>query len=155
MNMMTNKKFDYLIGIDPGVKTGIAIWDCNENKFILIDSYPITIALLTVNNYRRNHIDDSGKWGDNIAVVVEDARQRKWFGNKGREALQGAGSIKRDCQIWEEFLKEFEIDYKMQAPSQGMTKLNAEQFRKLMGYSKRTNEHARDAAMLIYGKKKL
>jgi hypothetical protein len=46
-----------------------------------------------------------------IFVRFEDARLRKWFGKAGKEQLQGAGSIKRDCTIWEDFLtrKEYRL----------------------------------------------
>lgn len=89
--------------------------------------------------------------GRNIFVRVEDARQRKWFGNSGREKLQGAGSAKRDAKIWDDFLKDNGIPYEMVAPKNNRTKLSAEQFTKYTGWKGKTNEHGRDAGMLVYG----
>ena len=39
--------------------------------------------------------------GHEIKLRIEDARLRKWYGNAGREELQGAGSVNRDASIWE------------------------------------------------------
>ena len=33
-----------------------------------------------------------------------------------------------------------------------MTKLSAEQFRRITGWTEQTNEHGRDAAMLVFGR---
>ena len=37
-------------------------------------------------------------------------------------------------------------------PTNNRTKLNAEQFKRITKYQGQTNEHNRDAAMLVYGK---
>ena len=128
------------IGIDPGVNTGVAIWDSNSKKFLSIETMPILEAISKVNVYR------------DAVVIIEDARQRKWFGNSGKERLQGAGSIKRDCQIWQEFLESNEITHYWVAPKNNKTKLDAMQFKQITGYVGRTNVHGRDAAMLVYGR---
>jgi hypothetical protein len=88
-----------------------------------------------------------------IRIILEDARLRTWFGEKGREALQGAGSIKRDCSIWCEFAELHGIALKSVKPAKGATKWDAETFKRVTGWKERTNEHARDAAMLVYGLK--
>ncbi len=64
---------------------------------------------------------------------------------------QGAGSVKRDCKIWEDFLTDLDIPFEMVAPRKGMTKYSAAAFKKLTGYEGKTSEHARDAAMLVFG----
>ena len=68
-----------------------------------------------------------------------------------RKRLQGVGSVKRDASIWEAFLKDLGIEYEMVAPKRNVTKLTQERFKAITGWGKRTNEHSRDAAMLIYG----
>lgn len=136
------KKYRYIIGIDPGVKTGIAVWNREEKSMKSITSSSIIIAMDFVKN-----------WCSAYAAIVriEDARKRKWFGKTSREVLQGAGSIKRDCQIWEEFLEANNIPYELVAPKNNKTKLDAKLFANYTGFKERTNEHARDAAMLVYG----
>jgi hypothetical protein len=84
-------------------------------------------------------------------VIIEDARLRKWYGSNSKDKSQGAGSIKRSCQIWEEFFESnYTIDYQFVHPIKGGTKLKADAFKKITGYEGSTNEHGRDAAMLIF-----
>lgn len=135
----------YLIGIDPGVTTGLAVHDRTTRRLVLVESMTILQAMDRV----RSLVDS----GAVHMAVYEDARLRTWFGAKGREALQGAGSIKRDCVIWSEFLGGLGIAFKAVKPQAGGTKWSAAQFAKLTGWSGRTNEHARDAAMLVFGMK--
>lgn len=133
----------YEIGIDTGTKTGIAIWDKRSKSFDSIETVQIHTAMKIVRDYSADY---------NISVRVEDARLRKWFGNSGREQLQGAGSIKRDAVIWDDFLKELGITYEMVAPKNNTTKLTAEQFKQISNWDKQTSEHSRDAAMLVFGR---
>ncbi len=129
-----------IIGIDPGVNTGVAIWDTDKKEFSFIASMNILMAMETVIQLQPN------------AVYIEDARKRKWFGESGRERLQGAGSIKRDCQIWDDFFRCNEILHYWIAPKNNKTKMDAEQFKRLTGYQGRTNGHGRDAGALIFGR---
>lgn len=87
---------------------------------------------------------------DNIRLFIEDARQRKWFGHSGREKLQGAGSVKRDSRIWEDWCREQGLQYRMVPPKNNRTKLSAAQFRALTKWHGKTSEHARDAACLVF-----
>ena len=86
-----------------------------------------------------------------VFIRLEDARKRTWFGNAGKEQLQGAGSIKRDCKIWEDFLDSIDAEYELVAPKDNKTKLDAAKFKMVSNYSGSTNEHSRDAAMLVIG----
>ena len=136
------------IGIDTGVHTGIAVWDSEKGKFVYLDTLKIHEALNIVSSYAYKDIP--------LCVRFEDARQRKWIpfaknmtGELGR--AQGAGYVKAHCQIWEDFLRDKDIPFEMIAPRRNMTKLSAEQFERITGYKARTSEHARDAAMLVYG----
>ncbi len=131
----------YLIGIDPGIHTGIAVWDRTEKRLLEVKATSILKAIQEVAGYRRE---------GEIEIRFEDARLRTWFGKSGREVLQGAGSVKRDCSIWEEFCQDINIAYKKVAPKNNKTKLDAHQFRRVTGWTRRTNEHGRDAGMLVY-----
>lgn len=133
--------YTYIIGIDPGVNTGFAIWDNTSKDLITVASGLIHQQM---DNVRQLHERMS------VFVRVEDARQRKWFGNAGREQLQGAGSIKRDCKIWEDFLKDLKIDFEMVPPKNNKTKLDAIGFKLITHWVSETNEHSRDAAMLVF-----
>jgi hypothetical protein len=139
------KKYRYYIGIDPGTKTGLAMWDAQERKFVTIETTAIHIAFDIISNL------DAGIISQTL-FRVEDARKRQWFGKAGPEQLQGAGSIKRDCSIWENYLKHLKANYEMVAPKNNKTKLSSELFERMTKYKGRTSEHGRDAAMLVFAK---
>ena len=135
------------IGIDPGVKTGFAVWDSEKQMFLEISTCTITEAMNRVIIHRNMSLTS----GKDIMLHIEDARLRKWYGNSGREKLQGAGSVKRDSKIWDDFCKENEIEYRMVAPKNNRTKVSKEYFTKITGWTKPTTDHARDAAMMVFG----
>lgn len=134
-----------IIGIDPGVTTGISFWDTRMKALTSVRSASFLEALdlidLLLVTYDR----------EQLLVRFEDARLRKWFGKSGREQLQGAGSIKRDCSLWEDYLTKEGIPFEKVAPKDNKTKLNAVAFKSITGWAKATNEHSRDSAMLCYG----
>ena len=136
--------YRYYIGIDTGTNTGFAVWDLIDKQFVAIKTYKIDEAMEHV--LLLHNIIGLSK----IFVRFEDARLRKWFGKAGREQLQGAGSIKRDCVIWEDFLTRKGIAFEAVAPKNNRTKLTAEAFKKITGSKGKTSEHARDAAMLVF-----
>jgi hypothetical protein len=134
------------IGIDPGVNTGLALWCPRTKLFLDIQTVGILDAMELVLEYRELYDGE-------IQVIFEDARLRGWFGKSGREVLQGAGSIKRDCQIWEEFLIGEGILFTKMKPAAGKTKWTTALFSKATGWLGKTNVHGRDAAMLVFGRK--
>lgn len=139
------------IGIDTGVNTGFAV--VRNVKLESVECLQIHQALERVKGFLEA--------GEDVKVFVEDARQRKWIpSQRGREVLQGVGSVKRDALIWEDFLKdlvnqygEARVSFRMMPPKSNKTKLDAATFKRLTGWEGRTNEHGRDAAMLVYGMK--
>ncbi|MBR1690590.1 MAG: hypothetical protein IJ713_07435 [Oscillibacter sp.] len=137
------------IGIDTGRHTGFAVWD--GTRFVELDTKSISAAILETLRYAANF----GR--ENVTVYIEDARLRTWIPRekslaefKGR--AQGAGSVKRDASIWEDFCAEEEIRLVKVPPKYNTTKLSSEAFARITGYKGRTSEHARDAAMLVFGK---
>lgn len=135
-------KHKTLIGIDAGVNTGLAVMI--DGKLNQITTCTIIEAMECVKKLADNQ--------NHLTIYIEDSRQRKWFGNKGREVLQGVGSVKRDCGIWEEFCLYHGLDFKLIAPRHNHTKTTAQEFKRITGWEKRTSEHGRDAAMLIWGR---
>lgn len=141
MNSINQKNHKYYIGIDSGKNTGFAIWDKSEKRLEIVETLLIHQAMDKVQGFDKNE----------VLVRVEDARQRKWFGSNASAKQQGAGSIKRDATIWEDFLIDKGYDFEMVAPKNNKTKLSSDQFVKMTKWDKRTSEHSRDAAMLVYG----
>jgi len=168
--MKKNYRFEhiYFIGIDPGVNTGYATF-CYHTQTDQLD------LLLCESNDITDVIDYLMDWGQifklqNTLFFIEDARERKWFGTaeskiyqkiKSRQPitaselstykgmLLGAGSVRRDCAILESLMQKMEYNYQMIAPKNNKTKTTAAQFKALTGWKERTNEHGRDAAMLV------
>lgn len=130
----------YYIGIDPGVSTGIAFWDPEKSNYALIRTVNILDAM--------EFVLKAHEAGEIIEVVVEDARLVK-YRTDPRKA-QGAGSIKRDCGIWETFLKQYGIPHTFVRPRKAITKIDAKLFKMMTKYDKQTSNHARDAAMLVF-----
>ena len=145
-NIINLKQFKIAIGIDTGVKTGTAIWNRDLKNLTYVDTVQIDLAMEIVSAL----LFSEGK--DNVFVKVEDARMRKKYGKNAyrNDVLQGVGSVKRDSKIWEDFLTRIKANYKMVSPSAGKTKLCDAAFKRLTGYEKRTSNHSRDAAMLVY-----
>jgi hypothetical protein len=139
-----------VIGIDPGVNTGLATWDPQAKRLVRVESMPIHVAMAEV---KAAH--ESGP----IRVRYEDARQRRtWFGKLDAKAerygagvREGVGSVKRDAAIWEAYLRDLGVDFEAVKPAVGATKWPADHFQRVTGWTKRTNEHGRDAALLVLG----
>lgn len=136
------------IGIDPGTKTGFSVLDIASGTFIEVSTLRIDQALFKAVEYMQTH---------DCFFIVEDARKRRWFKDSGmtereRNGLrQGAGSVKRDSSIWEDFLKARGAIFEMIPPKKGTTKYDAAYFKRLTGWEKITSEHGRDAGMKVWG----
>lgn len=148
---MSTTSAPIIVGIDPGVTTGFATWKRAEKCFGDVTSMAIHEAMDKV---RAMHTV-----GMLHSVVFEDSRQRTWFGNadartakSGAGAREGAGSVKRDCTIWQDYLTSLGIPFQAVKPARGTTKLASADFKRLTGWTHATNEHGRDAAMLIFGR---
>ena len=141
----------FLLGIDPGAHTGFAVWDTASRSFREVATLPLWKALEETKRLQA----EAAANGTRFAVVFEDARQRTWFPKERNAAeyrghLMGAGAAKRDAAIWEEFLTDQGIPFTAQKPRPGQTKWNADYWSKLTGWTGRTSEHARDAALLVF-----
>lgn len=134
------------IGIDPGVKTGIAIWN-SETKHLNCYTTKLHKAFIEVLRIA----EELGR--ERVLIRMEDARLRKFFGNSGREVLQGAGSVKRDCSAWQEFMDDNKIPYELISPLQKGSKVSGRYFVSLTGFKGLTSQHSRDAAMMVFGLK--
>ncbi len=129
-----------LVGIDPGVNTGLAVWDPDKRRFERINTLTILKAMRVVYDLR---------WQIRT-LYVEDARQVKIQVSIAK--AQGAASVKRDCQIWQDFAEQHGINVVFLRPNKRITKLPAEKFDSMVGWKGRTSSHGRDAAMIVFGK---
>jgi hypothetical protein len=138
-----------VIGLDPGTVTGFAEWDARNGELLEVLGLSVFDAQARLRGHRVN-----GEVRD-LLVIFEDARNHRIsFGRnakRGRAVLQGVGSIKRDCGLWEEFLMGEGIPFVTVKPRRRATKKDADLFKRITGWPGRTNEHGRDAAMFVYG----
>lgn len=128
-----------VIGIDPGVNTGLCVWCTEKEEVLFLATFSIHNALKFVEMESKN----------DLIVVVEDARLWKNFKISFKAAAarrQGAGSVKRDSKIWEDFLKDLGITYRMIPPVQ---KIKPSQLSRLIG-KKVTGQHQADAVVMVY-----
>lgn len=129
------------IGLDIGTNTGVALAIDGELREVF------STTILGAFDYVLEHKE--------AKFYIEDARKLKWGGyNKGNTGrLQGAGSVKRDASIWEEFMEKHGLDYVLVDPRSNRKKVDAKLFQRITGYEGRTNEHGRDAAMMVFRRK--
>ena len=145
-----------LIGIDPGENTGFAVYDTFTGTFLQVQTLRLHQAMDEVKRWYYACL--MAETPVPFAVVFEDARQRTWFAPERNNAeyrgkLMGAGAAKRDARIWEEFLDAHNIPYQSIKPAAGRTKWNATYWAHITGWTGRTSEHARDAALLVFGRR--
>jgi len=140
-------KLAYVIGIDPGTKTGVAFYCKLSKKLIIVATMKIHEAFDAVRKVNQSSKEHDVK----IFVRIEDARKRKRYGANSNAKVQGAGAIKIQCKQWEEFLISEGISYQLVAPQSIRTKVDAVQFKKITGWEGRTSNHGRDAGMLVFG----
>ena len=145
--MIKQPQYAYYIGIDTGTNTGFAVWDKRNRKLVQVECLKIHKAM-----------DEVKKWALNggVMIVVEDARLKilpaKYQKHQSKDILQGVGSVKRDAAIWEDFLTDEGVPFQLVSPKGSLTKWDQEKFEKYTGWKDRTNNHARDAAMLVFQK---
>ena len=150
------QKPDWFIGIDPGKKTGVAVWGVKTQKFHFVFTYTIFEALQFAESW-------IGKTEGATCVVIEDARKRfkipEKDGKPDVSRLQGAGSVKRDSAIWQEACEYWKLNFgtekfsfRLVAPN-GKTNTLAKD-KKIssanLGIKYGTTEHARCAAFLVW-----
>jgi len=151
--IIDRSKYNFIYGIDPGVNTGFAVYfrefddKIKKNRFY-IESTSIHKAIISLDEFLFK------KHPSKVLVRIEDANTWKPFRgvplSQSNAKLQGAGSVKRDVKIWIDFFEDYGIDYELVSLQSNLKKLSAIQFKKITGYTCKTNEHSRDAGMLVW-----
>ncbi len=144
----------FVVGIDPGVKTGIAIWDRDHKEFRQISTWDFwdTVFALT-----RSTIYTP----DSCLIVIEVAHYAPTYSHLKAEGqnkntlskiARNVGQVTREAQLLAEGLLRFGYEVQEVRP-QGKAKKAADdvrQFQRLTGWMERTNQHERDAARLCW-----
>lgn len=145
------------IGIDPDVeKFGFAVWHRPLQKFASVESLTLVDLMKKLDDLR-----------DNIALVVVEAgwlNKSNWHLSYVPKKAKIRNPLKYAAEAGEktgrnqqrgmdivEILEFMRIPYRLQRPMKPNTwKNDADMFKKMTGWEKRTNPESRDAAMLIY-----
>ena len=135
------KQIKTIIGVDPGVKTGIAIYTNGT-----------LVELMTIKPTEFSRVLLDEKPG---LVVFEDSREQKavWTAPRVRGSAKLAvarkvGMVDGFCYLIEAYLDEFGIRFEKVSPLNKGSKLKAKAFKLTTGHTGMTNEHERDAAMV-------
>jgi hypothetical protein len=135
-------------GLDPGTHTGFALWDAGLMGFVRLEAMMLHVAMDEVRCLVSERALD--------LVIFEDARKRQVFmkadiaqSKYGAAVREGAGAAKREATIWEDYLTHLRVPFIARMPI--ATKYEAEKFKRYTKWAPRTNEHTRDAGMIVYG----
>lgn len=151
---MENNTIKYIIGIDP--PKGLAVWDKMSKSFCMVSTLDFWGIIEVLNKF--NSI--SKNCNINIKVYCEAPHLnkplffRKNLDNekKRNRAAQNVGMNKMTSKLIIEYCNINNIEIIECRPTKkSLTKLTHDEFFKLTGYTKRTSEHGRDAAMLVWG----
>lgn len=142
------------MGIDPGVNTGIAVWNSSKGRFD---------ALKTLTFWEA--IDELQQWA-NLAhefmpkkIIVEDPNMISTtfvrpgvFGRSHAKISQNVGAVKRDAQLIIEKCKALGFEVVCIAPGANKyINLTAKQFQTMTGCNLQSSQHSRDAGAYVWG----
>jgi len=153
------------LGLDGGNHVGFAVWDKQGKQFLNLSTVDFWEAIKLI-DYWENWCQMNAK---TLVSVVEDVSANKpvfklagvYLHTPGAHSqklsaagkvAEGVGRVKQTSDLLIKYCeKKCSQVIKLKPGGRSMTKMKADAFKKITGYSKRTSEHARDAAMLVYG----
>ncbi len=136
------------MGIDPGVHTAIC---SKQGEAVVFYTFNFWDAIDYIDQMHIQHEEA-------LCVVVEKTEKgmhwNKYPGLKGKKlnyictVAQNVGMNMRDARLLIEYLKKNNIRHRIVKPTK--SKLDAAKFKRVTGHMESTNQHERDAAMLIW-----
>lgn len=134
----------HLIGIDPGMNCGYAL--CNPDGKLFDVTTLKMWELLKVLEMLKFALKE------NLLIRIEDPNT--WIPFKGKKhnasRLQGVGGVKQTYKHIIEFLEDNGFEYENTRIQGNYKKMTSSKFKQMTGWGKPTNEHGRDAAMLVW-----
>ena len=133
-----------VIGIDPGVNTGMAVYE-DANLALLHTVEPHKIPWL-LSQYQI----------EPLFVAFEDSRLQShvWLPSQSKgvaaNIARKVGMVDAWCYMIERVCEEYDIGFMRVSPKAKGAKVDAESFKKLTRWDKRSNQHERDAAMVAW-----
>ena len=135
------------IGIDPDIdKSGLCVYDRYADDKMQLFTASFFDVLQTIeewNSRRRTIVKLEAGWLN---------KKSNWHGGKSNVAQKIAKNVGENHAVGK-LIEVYCIrnNYQCHLITPKKHKVNAEQFKRLTGYDKRTNQEVRDAAMLVYG----
>jgi hypothetical protein len=148
--LLSFRKYSIVVGIDPGTHTGMTAYNCDKKEFIFCETLSIHNAI-----FKLQALVDGAYFPKGMLIIVEDSRHI----SGSAEKKLGAGSIRRDCSIWEDFLTDFikisgkDLNFIFIRPSNNIyLKMDSDKWRMMAKYTapKTPSEHARDSATYLF-----
>lgn len=136
----------FIVGIDPGTTTGIALYDRKRNKILIVRSSDFFGA--------QSFLTDSFPHKDEVKIFVEHPSRFLYdrnaaFENATRDnALTKMGGNRREAELLAEALKRIGFDEVELVEPVREKKWTQEKFQLFTGKRQRTSQHERDAARL-------
>lgn len=134
----------HLIGIDPGMNCGWAETNTN-GKLIVIKTIKLWQLMIYLYSLPK-------PFKEIVVIRIEDPNT--WIPFKGQKhnasRLQGVGGVKQTYKHIIEFLEDNGFEYENTRIQGNYKKLTSAKFKQITGWNKPTNEHGRDAAMLVW-----
>lgn len=143
------------IGLDTGAKTGFAVWDSDAKEFTRIE----TLDFWTAYDIIADAVWKTSGYDKTPTIVIELPARFIYSTHSGANrntAINIAtkyGGTRREAELLAARFEAMGFKVITQQPKKGgKTKMKADAFKRLTGYEGRTNEHGRDAAMLVFGR---
>ena len=149
----------FVIGIDPGLKTGFAVWDRERKSLTTVETTTFWELFLGIQRSALYNVS-------NTCLVIEIAHYAPTFRERRGKATsagtadrmsRNVGSVTREAELLVEGFRALGYDVFERRPigkAKKDGKYDAEedrrQFEQLTGWTERTSQHARDAGRLVY-----
>jgi hypothetical protein len=156
---------EIFVGIDGGQNTGFAVWNRTRTRFEHITTYSFWECIEELQSLK----EFCEKEKHSLTVVVEDVsankttfkrkRLNKWAEDKGIELNEritnkisrNVGSVMRETDLLIEWIERAGIKLIKSKPNKNsMTKLSADTYKNMTKEQRETNQHERDASMLVW-----
>lgn len=138
------------VGIDPGVSNGVARYCPRQRQLQTVETFEFWPLIEHLHRLQTEH-------GDRLRVVIEDPRynrptfkkQKDETTGKREKISQDVGYNKALAAVLIDFLHRRSIYYQTVKP---LGKKTAAEFRLLTKWRTTTNQHERDAGLLVFGR---
>lgn len=140
----------YAIGIDPGVNTGLAVWDRTEKKLIECRTVDFWSAYWhLINTYQIFDTDMYVELSKGMGMYWRNRQEAAGSPVVLQSKAKMMGSVIRESELLIKGLRHVGYNVVECKPTREK-KWDQQYFKRLTGWEKQANEHARDAARLCW-----